>query len=55
MISPVHCNFLENVGEASAADLEALGNEVRQRVADHSGILLQWEIERIGEPSGGAP
>jgi UDP-N-acetylmuramate dehydrogenase len=55
MVSPVHCNFLENVGQTTAADLEALGEEVRQRVADHSGIMLQWEIERIGEPFGGAP
>ncbi len=54
MVSPLHCNFLENVGQATAADLEALGEEVRQRVADHSGILLQWEIERLGDPVQGA-
>jgi UDP-N-acetylmuramate dehydrogenase len=54
MVSPVHCNFLENTGQASAADLEALGEEVRQRVADQSGVHLQWEIERIGDPARGA-
>jgi len=55
MVSPVHCNFLENTGQASAADLEALGEEVRQRVADQTGVHLQWEIERIGDPARGTP
>ena len=55
MVSPVHCNFLENTGEASAADLEALGEEVRQRVVEQSGVHLQWEIERIGDPIRGMP
>ena len=55
MVSPVHCNFLENTGQASAADLEALGEEVRQRVADQSGVHLQWEVERIGDPVRGMP
>jgi len=54
MVSPVHCNFLENTGQATAADLEALGEEVRQRVTEHSGVHLQWEIERLGEPARGA-
>jgi len=53
MVSPVHCNFLENTGQATAADLEALGEEVRQRVADQSGVHLQWEIERLGDPARG--
>ncbi len=53
MVSPVHCNFLENTGQATAADLEALGEEVRERVASSSGIHLQWEIERIGESARG--
>ncbi|MBM3503389.1 MAG: UDP-N-acetylmuramate dehydrogenase [Alphaproteobacteria bacterium] len=47
-VSPMHCNFLENTGSASAADLEALGEEVRRRVFDSCGVMLQWEIERLG-------
>ena len=43
-------NFLINVA-ASAADLEALGEEVRQRVIDMSGVELEWEIRRIGVPA----
>ena len=53
MVSPVHCNFLENTGRASAADLEALGEEVCQRVVEQTGVNLQWEIERIGDPIRG--
>jgi len=49
MVSEKHCNFLLNVGGASAADIEALGEEVRRRVKAHSGILLEWEIQRVGE------
>lgn len=45
-----HANFLINTGEASAADLEGLGEEVRKKVYDSSGITLEWEIMRIGEP-----
>ena len=48
-VSELHCNFLINTGEATAADLEALGEEVRRRVQVHSGIMLQWEIRIIGE------
>jgi UDP-N-acetylmuramate dehydrogenase len=44
-----HANFLINTGQASAADLEGLGEEVRKKVYDSSGITLQWEIMRIGE------
>lgn len=48
-VSEKHCNFLLNTGGATAADLEALGEEVRARVLAHSGIRLEWEIKRIGE------
>ncbi|HMD64196.1 MAG TPA: UDP-N-acetylmuramate dehydrogenase [Stellaceae bacterium] len=50
MVSRQHTNFLINTGTATAADLEGLGDEVRRRVYDTSGILLEWEIERIGRP-----
>jgi UDP-N-acetylmuramate dehydrogenase len=49
-VSEKHCNFLINLGAASAADLEALGEEVRRRVLDKSGVRLDWEIRRIGVP-----
>ena len=48
-MSPKHANFLINTGEATAADLEGLGEEVRKKVYDSSGITLEWEIMRIGE------
>ncbi|MFA6280219.1 MAG: UDP-N-acetylmuramate dehydrogenase [Bdellovibrionales bacterium] len=48
MMSEKHCNFMINTGSATAADLEALGEEVRRRVHEQSGIELQWEIRRIG-------
>ncbi len=48
-ISEKHCNFMINTGDASAADLENLGEEVRRRVRERSGIELRWEIKRIGE------
>jgi UDP-N-acetylmuramate dehydrogenase len=50
MVSPQHTNFLINTGIATAADLEGLGEEVKRRVHDTSGVLLEWEIERIGSP-----
>ena len=50
MVSPQHANFLINLGDATAADLEGLGEEVRRRVHEMSGILLEWEIRRIGRP-----
>ncbi len=50
IVSEKHCNFLINTGSASAADLEGLGEEVRRRVFERSGIKLQWEIRRIGVP-----
>lgn len=48
-VSEKHCNFLINLGAATAADIEALGEEVRRRVLAHSGVQLAWEIKRIGE------
>jgi UDP-N-acetylmuramate dehydrogenase len=47
-VSEKHCNFLLNLGNASAAEIEALGEEVRKRVRDHSGVTLEWEIQRVG-------
>lgn len=49
-MSEKHPNFLINTGGASAADLEGLGEEVRKKVYDSSGITLEWEIMRVGEP-----
>ncbi len=48
-VSTMHCNFLINRGTASAADLEALGEEVRRRVLETSGVALEWEIRRVGQ------
>jgi UDP-N-acetylmuramate dehydrogenase len=48
-VSEKHCNFLINLGAATAADIESLGEEVRRRVFEQSGIRLHWEIRRIGE------
>jgi len=47
-VSEMHCNFLINTGDATAADIEALGEEVRRRVKAQSSVELQWEIKRIG-------
>jgi UDP-N-acetylmuramate dehydrogenase len=47
-VSELHCNFLINLGGASAADIEDLGETVRERVRDNSGVELEWEIKRIG-------
>ena len=60
MVSEKHCNFLINTGGASAADIEALGEEVRRRVRETTGVVLEWEIRRIGLPApandiGGRP
>jgi UDP-N-acetylmuramate dehydrogenase len=54
MISEKHANFLINTGDATAADIEALGEDVRARVLAKSGIALQWEIRRVGEKAGAA-
>lgn len=47
-VSEKHCNFLINTGEASASDIEALGEEVRARVKAKFGVELEWEIKRVG-------
>jgi UDP-N-acetylmuramate dehydrogenase len=49
-VSEMHCNFLINTGEATAHDIETLGETVRERVKANSGIELHWEIKRIGIP-----
>ncbi|MDV7340033.1 UDP-N-acetylmuramate dehydrogenase [Terasakiella sp. A23] len=51
-VSEQHCNFLINTGDATAADLEGLGEEVRKRVKETSGVELRWEIKRIGINKG---
>ena len=48
-MSEMHCNFMINNGDATASDLEDLGEEVKRRVFDKTGIMLRWEIRRIGE------
>jgi UDP-N-acetylmuramate dehydrogenase len=52
MVSEKHCNFLINIGSATAADIEGLGEEVRRRVLAATGVTLEWEIRRIGVPAG---
>ena len=47
-VSEKHCNFLLNLGAASSADIEALGEEVRDKVKAKSGVTLEWEIQRVG-------
>ena len=49
-VSEKHTNFLINTGTATSAEIEALGDEVRRRVKDNSGIELEWEIQRVGRP-----
>ena len=51
MVSHKHANFLINTGSATAADIEGLAEEVRRRVRETSGIVLEWEIQRIGRPA----
>jgi UDP-N-acetylmuramate dehydrogenase len=51
IVSEKHTNFLINAGNATAADLEGLGEEVRRLVYDRRGIMLEWEIRRVGEPA----
>src|SRR5690606_19246675 len=48
-MSPMHCNFMINTGAATGYDLELLGETVRARVLEHSGIKLEWEIKRVGD------
>ena len=47
-VSEKHCNFLLNLGAASSADIEALGEDVRERVKAQSGVTLEWEVQRVG-------
>jgi UDP-N-acetylmuramate dehydrogenase len=47
-VSEKHCNFLLNLGSATSAEIEALGEEVRRRVEEKSHIILEWEIQRVG-------
>jgi UDP-N-acetylmuramate dehydrogenase len=49
-VSEKHCNFLLNLGSATSAEIEALGEEVRRRVEVKSHIILEWEIQRVGRP-----
>ncbi|WP_298196012.1 UDP-N-acetylmuramate dehydrogenase [Novosphingobium sp.] len=49
-VSEKHTNFLINTGEATSAEIEALGDEVRRRVKAQSGVELEWEIQRVGRP-----
>ncbi len=53
MVSDKHTNFLINTGAATAADIEELGEDVRRRVKEKSGVTLEWEIRRIGRPVEG--
>ena len=53
MVSEKHCNFLINTGGASATDIEGLGEEIRRRVKQQSGITLEWEIRRVGRHATG--
>jgi UDP-N-acetylmuramate dehydrogenase len=50
-VSEKHCNFLLNLGSASSAEIEELGEEVRRRVNANSGVTLEWEIQRVGKPA----
>ncbi len=49
-VSEKHCNFLINTGDATASDIEALGEEVKRRVWEREGVALEWEIKRVGVP-----
>ena len=49
-VSEKHTNFLLNVDNATSADIEGLGEEVKRRVYEHSGVELEWEIQRVGRP-----
>jgi UDP-N-acetylmuramate dehydrogenase len=49
-VSEMHCNFLINLGSATASDIETLGETVRARVKENSGVELEWEIKRLGVP-----
>lgn len=53
MVSELHCNFLLNAGNATGEDIERLGEEIRRRVFETSGVKLRWEIKRVGVPAEG--
>ena len=53
-MSEMHCNFMINTGGATGHDLEMLGETVRERVYADSGVLLEWEIKRLGRFEPGA-
>lgn len=55
MVSEKHCNFLINTGDATGEDIETLGETLRRRVRENSGIMLHWEIIRIGAALDGRP
>jgi UDP-N-acetylmuramate dehydrogenase len=55
MVSRKHANFLINTGSATAADIEGLAEDVRRRVRETSGVMLEWEIQRIGRAAATAP
>ena len=52
-VSEMHCNFLINEAAANASDIERLGETVRAKVKAQSGVQLEWEIIRLGEPNAG--
>jgi UDP-N-acetylmuramate dehydrogenase len=54
-VSEMHCNFLINLGGATASDIESLGETVRRRVKENSGVMLEWEIKRIGINNAASP
>ncbi|WP_305098225.1 UDP-N-acetylmuramate dehydrogenase [Croceibacterium aestuarii] len=49
-VSEKHANFLINTGDATSADIEGLGEDVRRRVSEQEGVMLEWEIQRVGRP-----
>jgi UDP-N-acetylmuramate dehydrogenase len=53
-VSTMHTNFLINLGGATASDIESLGETVRRRVLENSGVTLEWEIKRLGREGAGA-
>jgi UDP-N-acetylmuramate dehydrogenase len=54
-MSEKHCNFMLNTGGATSDELEELGETVRRRVCEDSGVMLEWEIKRVGRPGAGDP
>jgi UDP-N-acetylmuramate dehydrogenase len=50
MVSEKHTNFLINTGNATSADIEGLGEKIRDKVFADTGVQLEWEIQRVGRP-----